>query len=309
MTEQEIIGVLSATAGTTLISYIILTKKHSFGWPLLFWIISIISWFIYNKANPETALWFTDFDEVGTFIGFSGVILLGLFYALQTIILFELSSEYCDREDSNAFILIPIYILIVGILFIFISSGYLSTSWITIPILIAVALIILGIWHNDFDIENVLLLLPILLAVAAYIYTFPLIVKTSAWLFYVIFFVILFKRSEALDIILDLGPKHKTPHSKTKYDNIVSQIQKIHSQSSPEMKSQESPRMVITFKGKYYSNGMKQINRKIRCSIGESHRYTAYMYDKDLQKSWITTNYPGANLDKGWSLNVNISKE
>lgn len=308
MSQQEIIGFLSVSLLASIVSYIITrVSKHSFWWPMLLWSISIISWFIYNRANSESALWFTDFDGVGTYIGFFGVVMLGMYYALQTILMFELGVEYCDREDST-YILIPICALVIGVLRIFTHLGYLSISisWLFIPICILVVIGIYKQW-DDGDGDEIIGSMGILLimaVIAAYIYTFALIIETSAWLFSLIFFVLLFRKSEAKDFIMDLGPKVKC-----KTNDTTTTIRQIHNSTNTSTQKDFSTKMIVTFKGKYYLNGTKQINRKIRCSMEESRKYTSYMYDRNIQKEWILKNYPGAELDKGWSLNVNITKE
>ena len=54
-------------------------------------------------------------------------------------------------------------------------------------------------------------------------------------------------------------------------------------------------------------NGPKIINKTIEISAAEAGSYTPYMYDKSKQKAWIKANYPGAEVEKGYSLSVVIN--
>lgn len=309
MEIPEMIGFISFSLVASIVSYILLMRnKDSFIWSLVLWSASSFAWFVYNKANGSHALWFTDFDLIGTYLGFTGVVALGLFYALQTTLLFELSSEYCYRESSKAYITIPICAVIMGIMLIFVNQGYLTNIWIGAPTLIILAGIIYAMWGELDDMDNLFSwigLIILLLAVASYVYTFPIIIETSAWLFAIIFFFRFFLKGDAIDLLMDIGPKVKSKSE----DSVISTNQHLKKQMVTSMNCDDTPMMVVTFKGKYYLNGMKQINRRVRCSIAESRDYTTYMYDREKQKAWILAKYPGADLDKGWSLNVNITKE
>ena len=64
--------------------------------------------------------------------------------------------------------------------------------------------------------------------------------------------------------------------------------------------------MEVSFKGTYQMNGVKIIDRKIICSEAEARTYTPYLTNKKFQEDWIKTNFPGAQIDKGFSLIVNI---
>lgn len=307
MEFPEMIGFISFSLLASIVACI-LYKRDKFAWSLFFWCAASVAWFIYNKANAENSLWFTDFDAIGVFTGFFGVVCLGLFYALQTFLLFELSVEYCDRAGSKGYIVIPICTVIMGILLILVEQNYLTSSWIWIPVAVIVAGIIIAMWGEWDDMDGIfswMSLIMLLLVAASYVYTFPKVIESSAWLFAIVFFWLLFRKGDSKDFLLDLGPKVKSTSQSSAQSlsvNLHNSVQSMHG-------SQGSPMMIVSFKGKYYLNGMKQINRKIRCSLDESHIYTSYMYDREKQKAWILAEYPGADLEKGWSLNVNITRE
>lgn len=307
MEFPEMIGFISFSLLASIVACI-LYKRDKFALSLFFWCAASVTWFIYNKANAENPLWFTDFNTMGVFVGFFGVVCLGLFYALQTFLLFELSVEYCNRAGSKGYIVIPICTVIMGVLLILVEQNYLTSSWIWGPVAIILAGVVIAMWSDWDDMDGIfpwMSLIMILLVAASYVNTFPMVIESSAWLFAIVFFCILFRKGDSKDFLLDLGPKVKS----TSQSSAQSLSVNLHNPVQSMQKNQDSPMMIVSFKGKYYLNGMKQINRKIRCSLEESHRYTSYMYDIEKQKAWILAKYPGANLEKGWSLNVNITRE
>lgn len=64
--------------------------------------------------------------------------------------------------------------------------------------------------------------------------------------------------------------------------------------------------MKVTIKGVYQMNGPKPFAREINCSSSEAGYYSQLMTNKSKQVSWIQANFPGAEINKGFSMTVNI---
>ena len=64
--------------------------------------------------------------------------------------------------------------------------------------------------------------------------------------------------------------------------------------------------MKVTIKGVYQMNGPKPFTREFNCSSSEVGYYSQLMTNKSKQASWIQTNFPGAEIGKGFSMAVNI---
>lgn len=62
----------------------------------------------------------------------------------------------------------------------------------------------------------------------------------------------------------------------------------------------------VIIKGIYQMNGPKAFSREITCSSAEVGYYSQLMSNKSKQAQWITTNFPGANTGRGFSMTVNI---
>lgn len=62
----------------------------------------------------------------------------------------------------------------------------------------------------------------------------------------------------------------------------------------------------VTIKGVYQMNGPKPFTREINCSQSEVSYYTQLMGNKSKQAQWISTNFPGAETARGFSMAVNI---
>lgn len=64
--------------------------------------------------------------------------------------------------------------------------------------------------------------------------------------------------------------------------------------------------MKVTIKGVYQMNGPKTFAREINCSSSEAGYYSQLMTNKSKQVSWIQANFPGAEINKCFSMTVNI---
>ena len=64
--------------------------------------------------------------------------------------------------------------------------------------------------------------------------------------------------------------------------------------------------MKVTIKGVYQMNGPKPFVREIICSASEAGYYSQLMTNKAKQSQWIRANFPGAETERGFSMNVNI---
>ncbi len=64
--------------------------------------------------------------------------------------------------------------------------------------------------------------------------------------------------------------------------------------------------MKVIIKGVYQMNGPKPFTREIAISPSESGYYSQLMGNKQKQAQWIATNFPGADIDRGFSLTINI---
>lgn len=64
--------------------------------------------------------------------------------------------------------------------------------------------------------------------------------------------------------------------------------------------------MKVTIKGVFQMNGPKPFARELSCSSSEAGYYSQLMTNKSKQASWIQANFPGAEIDKGFSMTVNI---
>lgn len=62
----------------------------------------------------------------------------------------------------------------------------------------------------------------------------------------------------------------------------------------------------VTIKGVYQLNGPKPFMRVIECPQSETGYYSQLMGSKSRQAQWIQANYPGANVNKGFSMSINI---
>ena len=64
--------------------------------------------------------------------------------------------------------------------------------------------------------------------------------------------------------------------------------------------------MTVTIKGVYQMNGPKPFSRIIDCTSAEVGYYSQLMGNKNKQALWIQTNFPGAEISKGFSMSINI---
>lgn len=62
----------------------------------------------------------------------------------------------------------------------------------------------------------------------------------------------------------------------------------------------------VIIKGVYQMNGPTPFMREINCSSSEVSYYSQLMNNKSKQAQWISTNFPGADTGKGFSISVNI---
>ncbi len=62
----------------------------------------------------------------------------------------------------------------------------------------------------------------------------------------------------------------------------------------------------ITIKGVYQMNGPKPFIRVIECSSSEARYYSQIAANKSKQAQWISANFPGADINRGFSMSVNI---
>ena len=62
----------------------------------------------------------------------------------------------------------------------------------------------------------------------------------------------------------------------------------------------------VTIKGVYQMNGPKSSSRTIECSSSETSYYSQLMGNKSKQAQWIQANFPGADVNKGFSFGINI---
>ena len=53
-------------------------------------------------------------------------------------------------------------------------------------------------------------------------------------------------------------------------------------------------------------NGPKPFTREITCSSSEVGYYSQLMGNKSKQTQWISANFPGADISRGFSMSVNI---
>lgn len=70
--------------------------------------------------------------------------------------------------------------------------------------------------------------------------------------------------------------------------------------------SKNSRNMKVTIKGVYQMNGPKPFVREISCSQSEAGYYSQLMTNKSRQAEWISANFPGAQIGRGFSMSVNI---
>ena len=65
-------------------------------------------------------------------------------------------------------------------------------------------------------------------------------------------------------------------------------------------------KMKVIIKGVYQMNGPKPFVREISCSQSEAGYYSQLMTNKTKQAEWISANFPGAQIGRGFSMSVNI---
>ena len=70
--------------------------------------------------------------------------------------------------------------------------------------------------------------------------------------------------------------------------------------------SKKCKSMKVTIKGVYQMNGPKPFVREISCSVSEAGYYSQLMTNKTKQAQWIRANFPGADIERGFSMSVNI---
>ena len=64
--------------------------------------------------------------------------------------------------------------------------------------------------------------------------------------------------------------------------------------------------MKVTIKGIYQLNGPKPFERAFDISPSEA-RYYSLIGNKAAQAQWIQANFPGANIQQGFSFSINIT--
>lgn len=89
----------------------------------------------------------------------------------------------------------------------------------------------------------------------------------------------------------------KPIHSNTTYKTNYG----IHSKSPIN-----SNNMKVIIKGVDQMNGPKPFKREIAISPSESGYYSQLMGNKHKQAQWIIANFPGADINRGFSLTINI---
>lgn len=62
----------------------------------------------------------------------------------------------------------------------------------------------------------------------------------------------------------------------------------------------------VTIKGVYQMNGPKPFKRSIECSSSETGYYSQMMGNKSKQAQWIAANFPSADINRGFSMSINI---
>ncbi|MBD5287173.1 MAG: hypothetical protein HDS27_06570 [Bacteroides sp.] len=72
------------------------------------------------------------------------------------------------------------------------------------------------------------------------------------------------------------------------------------------VKRKKNKDMKVTIKGVYQMNGPKPFVREISCSQSEAGYYSQLMTNKSRQAEWISANFPGAQIGRGFSMSVNI---
>ena len=68
----------------------------------------------------------------------------------------------------------------------------------------------------------------------------------------------------------------------------------------------KSKDMKVTIKGVYQMNGPRPFVREMVCSQSEVSYYSQMMTNKSKQAQWISANFPGAEIGRGFSMSVNI---
>lgn len=66
--------------------------------------------------------------------------------------------------------------------------------------------------------------------------------------------------------------------------------------------------MKVIIKGVHQMNGRKPFVREISCSASEAGYYSQLMTNKAKQSQWISANFPGAQIGRGFSMTVNIKR-
>lgn len=62
----------------------------------------------------------------------------------------------------------------------------------------------------------------------------------------------------------------------------------------------------VIIKGVYQMNGPKPFIRTIECSASETGYYSQLIGNKTKQMQWLKANFPGVELNKVFSMTVNI---
>lgn len=62
----------------------------------------------------------------------------------------------------------------------------------------------------------------------------------------------------------------------------------------------------VIIKGVYQMNGPKTFMREISSSSSEAGYYSLLMTNKSKQAQWISANFPGVDIERGFSMTVNI---
>ena len=70
--------------------------------------------------------------------------------------------------------------------------------------------------------------------------------------------------------------------------------------------SKKSKNMKVIIRGVYQMNGPKPFVREINCSASEAGYYSQLMTNKIKQAQWIGANFPGSDIERGFSMSVNI---
>ncbi len=284
-------------------AYLLIKAKDIFWFPLIITTIIALMELLYVHFT-EDALLITDMEVVGMKVGFASVLLYGILLGMQTITIFELCYEHEDEYgiDDSIMAGVPFIAVIGAVLLTLIGFVVITYPWfwgfLGICAVLVVLLYVFGSYEFDVNIEGVLSLAMLCAVIVAYwLYSMTICQHVLIAAIGLLLAGWIYKKSE-----YSIFPSYKSTTSSSSSTSAPS----AHSARSRSIGERDNDR-TVTIKGVYQMNGPKPFTRVIRCSSqSEVSYYTQLMGSKSKQAAWISTNFPGAHTERGFSMSINI---